>query len=561
MANRTDVIGGVWAEGAPDPPSGTTPSAGTTYADSTLTESEINTAWPYSQKVDSATHNEIMKRVTTLLIMLEQQGIMTYCAATEYALGALVLGSDGFLYRSIQASNTGHDPKSSPTYWVANSLYGVAGGSVNAYTLTLVPPISILSTGLVLWVSFGTANTAASTLNVNSIGNIAVKWLDGTDVQAGMLSGLVSLVYDGTYFRVLNSQVHAQSVQRNSLAYTSTVSYSSGTLTYSATYAPAIAAAVDGMKLAFKVSDDNTGPCLFSPNGIASKKILSASHELLSGGMLTANGDAVVIYNSSADSGTGAWILLNSTGGNQSGYDNPVYPEVLTSDGELGCTGSTGQVVVDPSQYFVMRGLRKFYTSDFDAADRTFALNASKTYHLRFVGRIAGTTAFATFYAAKGIVDNTFYVIDVTDADYNAGSLAETDSSFDSQYDDMLIATITTDPSSGPTLIQLSNKNRLKYVYSGTTSLTDNATYTTLHSISDLNWARTPESFPVITALQSFAGTPGNGSAWSSGYGTLAQVGIQEAAGPTRYGGSLNYCYQDSEANQGAVSYRWVFEA
>ncbi len=116
MANRTTVVGGVWANGAPDPPSGTTPSAGTTYADSGITQSEIEEAWPYASVVDSSKHNELLRRITKLMQMLEQQGVMTYCASTTYVVGAKVLGSNGRLYNCIQAG-ANHDPTTSPTYW------------------------------------------------------------------------------------------------------------------------------------------------------------------------------------------------------------------------------------------------------------------------------------------------------------------------------------------------------------------------------------------------------------------------------------------------------------
>jgi hypothetical protein len=42
---------------------------------------------------------------------------VAYAAGTTYAAGALVYGSDGDCYVSLQGSNTGHTPSSSPTWW------------------------------------------------------------------------------------------------------------------------------------------------------------------------------------------------------------------------------------------------------------------------------------------------------------------------------------------------------------------------------------------------------------------------------------------------------------
>lgn len=42
---------------------------------------------------------------------------VAYAAGTTYAAGALVYGSDGDCYLSLQAANVGHTPASSPTWW------------------------------------------------------------------------------------------------------------------------------------------------------------------------------------------------------------------------------------------------------------------------------------------------------------------------------------------------------------------------------------------------------------------------------------------------------------
>ncbi|MBD1412848.1 hypothetical protein NUJ30_08485 [Burkholderia contaminans] len=85
--------------------------------------------------------------------------------------------------------------------------------------------------------------------------------------------------------------------------------------TYQVSYSPGISAVVDGMKLRFKAKTANTGASTFSPNGLAASPIYSGAHSALLGGEIVANSDVEVVWNSSLNSGNGAWVLLESTGG------------------------------------------------------------------------------------------------------------------------------------------------------------------------------------------------------------------------------------------------------
>lgn len=115
MAQNRDIeIGGVWANGAPDPPA--EPIAENTYRNSTLTPQQVEEGWPFQKIVNSADFNEVMHRVTGLLRILEQWGVMPWSPLTTYAVGAHVLGSNNIIYKAIQAT-TGNDPISSPTQW------------------------------------------------------------------------------------------------------------------------------------------------------------------------------------------------------------------------------------------------------------------------------------------------------------------------------------------------------------------------------------------------------------------------------------------------------------
>jgi hypothetical protein len=80
---------------------------------------------------------------------------------------------------------------------------GTAGGSANAQTLSLA--ITALVTGQAYRFIAAATNTAAATLNINSLGATNIKRIDGSALQAGdLVSGqLVTVCYTGTNFILL----------------------------------------------------------------------------------------------------------------------------------------------------------------------------------------------------------------------------------------------------------------------------------------------------------------------------------------------------------------------
>jgi hypothetical protein len=122
MANRTTVLGGIWASGAPDPPTGTPPAADTTYADSSLDSTTIIAGWPHAKIVDSADFNEFLRRASTLIGLQETYGILPFCASTTYPAGAKVMGADGITYSSLQAANTNKEPQTETAWWQPDIL-------------------------------------------------------------------------------------------------------------------------------------------------------------------------------------------------------------------------------------------------------------------------------------------------------------------------------------------------------------------------------------------------------------------------------------------------------
>lgn len=84
--------------------------------------------------------------------------------------------------------------------------YAVDSGSVNAYAITLSNVSTTYTAGLPIQFKAGNTNTGASTLNVNSQGTKNIFFnnaaLNGGFIQA---NSIVSVVYDGTQFQVVNS--------------------------------------------------------------------------------------------------------------------------------------------------------------------------------------------------------------------------------------------------------------------------------------------------------------------------------------------------------------------
>ncbi len=90
----------------------------------------------------------------------------------------------------------------SGSYW-----HAVSTGSGSAYEITLSPAPTAITSGLFVHMKTHVKNTGAATLNVNSLGAKAIKKSTGADLQAGeiLADALITLVYDGTNFQLINS--------------------------------------------------------------------------------------------------------------------------------------------------------------------------------------------------------------------------------------------------------------------------------------------------------------------------------------------------------------------
>lgn len=85
-------------------------------------------------------------------------------------------------------------------------VYAADSVGTDAYAITLVPAITAYVTGQVFHFKAGTANTGASTLNVNALGAKTLKYANDRDTVTGDIEvgSIVTVAYDGTNFQILS---------------------------------------------------------------------------------------------------------------------------------------------------------------------------------------------------------------------------------------------------------------------------------------------------------------------------------------------------------------------
>lgn len=182
-------------------------------------------------------------------------------------------------------------------------------------------------------------------------------------------------------------------------------------------------------------------------------------------------------------------LIAGGVGGAPASFAlNPVYPETLTGSGVVSITPTVGQVVLATGQQWTHRGGELYNSTALSIGLRTLATVASKTYHMRWRYN-AGVP--------------TLLLYDLADVGYNPGAVAETDTQFDTTYDDMLLARVVTNGANLPVVTALKNLNRLAAADDttvlGPTVYEDAKRPSQLTGSQgvtvDLNWARKPSAF------------------------------------------------------------------
>ncbi|MDD2657820.1 MAG: hypothetical protein PHD04_04160 [Candidatus Pacebacteria bacterium] len=85
--------------------------------------------------------------------------------------------------------------------------FATSGGAANVQTLALDAQIvTAYATGMLVKFKAGYTNTAACSININTIGANTIKQMNGSDLEPGMIvaGATVVLIYDGTNFQLVN---------------------------------------------------------------------------------------------------------------------------------------------------------------------------------------------------------------------------------------------------------------------------------------------------------------------------------------------------------------------
>ena len=154
-------------------------------------------------------------------------------------------------------------------------------GTANAHVIALSPAITAYASGQKVTFKSGSANTTASTLNVNGLGVKAIKKLHDQDVASGDIESgsIVTVVYDGTNFQMTSqvaagaSGAPAAATSAKTAAYTVVAGDAGSTILCSAAsadYAVALTAAAtlgNGFTVTLKKSDATKFMITINPSG------------------------------------------------------------------------------------------------------------------------------------------------------------------------------------------------------------------------------------------------------------------------------------------------------
>lgn len=173
-------------------------------------------------------------------------------------------------------------------------VYGVDGGSANAYTITTTPAVTSYVEGLGVIVKITNANTGASTLNVSSLGTKNIKLTNGNDPDANdLVSGMVArLIYDGTNFQLMNP-----TLQSKFLGLTSYAASTTSPDTYTASLPIAPSSYVAGLRVLIKFTNANTSTTpTINLNSLGAKTIIRNDGTALLIGDISAGMVAMLSY-------------------------------------------------------------------------------------------------------------------------------------------------------------------------------------------------------------------------------------------------------------------------
>lgn len=208
------------------------------------------------------------------------------------------------------------NPSTSVTaYELQNQFYtyGYDGGSANAYDVTLNVAVTSYNDGALYTFLPAHNNTTASTINFGA--GVKALVLNGNIALSGgeiVTNSQYFVMYNQTYgkFVLLNPTVAAgiTSAQIQQQSFTYAVD-SGAANAYVVTLSPAPSSYTDGLFLSFKASNANSGASTINVNSIGVANIVTNAGAALSSGAILANGEYILMYNSTVS----AFVLVNSS--------------------------------------------------------------------------------------------------------------------------------------------------------------------------------------------------------------------------------------------------------
>lgn len=205
-------------------------------------------------------------------------------------------------------TTTGLRPDGSSPSSVPEVAWAIAAGTADAITTVNDPVVDALSDGLILGFRAAAANaTATPTFAPDGLVPHTIVKLGGAALVPGDIPGalaecLVRYNLANTRWELLNPARPASTLPWVAAGGTADV--------ITATYAPAVLALTDGLRLAFRGLGSNTVTTpSFSPNGLTAHTIVKRGSTALASGDIVANGEYVVRYNLANT----RWVLAGPT--------------------------------------------------------------------------------------------------------------------------------------------------------------------------------------------------------------------------------------------------------
>lgn len=272
-------------------------------------------------------------------------------------------------------------------FQVQQGTYIYAGqdtGAANAYVITFVAgqPVPLAYTnGLTVKFKAQNANTAASTINVNGLGAVAIRRASGVALSANDIfsGGLVELTYDGTVFQMVNYLGAGATSNTNTVVGIPYVTDTGSTNAIVATFSPAVTSGqqIAGLTVEVKLANTITGACTINVNGLGVKNLKTGDLQNPPNGLFVANEVLLLVYDGTQ------YQVVNST---SLIYRKPSANTTIFVNGSTGsdtaCDGTSATVGSGTSGPFATIG--KAVLTAFGYAPSQFTITvsvASGTYN------------------------------------------------------------------------------------------------------------------------------------------------------------------------------------